>query len=124
MKQASNSMTTADKTELVLLKREEEQMKRYVLKFKIARNHNEVVIAEKTAEQIAELEEFARWRLEQIPGGTNTENLVAKLRSFKIKEWRAQRQGVSITKSIAEEIADEMRQWRELEIQEINRCVN
>lgn len=124
MKQASNSMTTADKTELVLLRREEEQMKRYVLKFKIARNHNEVVIAEKTAEQIAELEEFARWRIEQIPGGKNTENLVPKLRSFKIKEWRAARQGVSITKSIAEEIADEMRQWRELEIQEINRCVN
>ena len=124
MKQASDLTTTADKTKLVLLKREEEQMKRYVLKFRIAKNHGETVIAEKTAEQIAELEEFARWRIEQIPGGINTENLVPKLRSYKIKEWRAARQGVSITKSIAEEIADEMRQWRELEIQEINRCVN
>ena len=110
MKQESELTTIEDKTNLILLKREEEQMKRYVLKFRIAKNHGETVIAEKTAEQIAELEEFARWRIEQIPGGASTENLVPKLRSFKIKEWRAARQGVSITKSIAEEIADEMRQ--------------
>ena len=109
MKRESNSTTTDTKTELVLLRREEEQMKRYVLKFRIAKNHNETVIAQKTAEQITELEEFARWRIEQIPGGVNTENLVPKLRSYKIKEWRAARQGMSITKSIAEEIADEMR---------------
>ena len=80
--------------------------------------------AEKTAKQIAELEEFAKWRIKQIPEGANAENLKAKLRSIKIKEWRAQTQGISITKSIAEEIADEMREWKELEIQEINRCVN
>ena len=124
MKQESELTITENKTSLILLKREEEQMKRYVLKFRIAKNHNETVIAQKTAEQIAELEEFARWRIEQIPGGANTTNLKAKLKSFKIKEWRAQRQGITITKSIAEEIADEMRQWRELEIQKINQCVN
>ena len=86
MRQESDLMTTDTKTDLVLLRREEEQMKRYVLKFRIAKNHGETVIAEKTAEQIAELEEFARWRIEQIPGGQNTQNLKAKLKSFKIKK--------------------------------------
>ena len=51
MKQESSSTITDSRTELVFLRREEEQMKRYVLKFRIAKNHGETVIAEKTAEE-------------------------------------------------------------------------
>ena len=66
---------------------------------------------------VKELEEFAKWRLEQVKNkiSPDGENLETELRKIKVKDWKNQRHGIVETKSIRMELEEQVRRWREAE---------
>lgn len=69
---------------------------------------------------IKELEEFALWRLEKISKKINKDssNLEIELKKIKVKDWKNEKSGVVKTQSIREKIEDEVRRWREAELEQ------
>ena len=79
---------------------------------------------------INELEEFAKWRLEKISKKINKDssNLEIELKKIKVKDWKNEKSGVVETQSIRKKIEDEVRRWREAELEQnkisVYKCVN
>ena len=110
-------MTTGQK-ELMLLIREDELMRRYALKCKIAENNGETQVKIDTQKKMLELEEFAIWRERHLKEELKIENPKASdLRRFSITNWRKNKEG-GITKRLStkEKLEAEIREWRELEL--------
>lgn len=86
-------MTTEPK-ELMLLIREDELMRRYALKCRIAEANGETQVKIDTQKKMLELEEFAIWRERHLREELKIENPKASdLRKFSITNWRKKQGG-------------------------------
>ena len=120
MKKASTA-TTTETPNLTFSTREGEHLKRLELKYRIASKTGDRVQAEKIANNIIEMEEFAEWRIKQLMEKDGlTEIKTNDLKRYTITKWRREIKGglVIEKKSIKEEIELEIRRWRELELQD------
>ena len=114
-------MTTEAK-ELMLLIREDELMRRYALKCKIAENNGENQVKIDTQKKMLELEEFAIWRERHLREELKIENPKASdLRRFSITNWRKNKEGkIAKRLSTKEKLEAEIREWKELELNNVN----
>lgn len=78
---------------------------------------NDATEVKKIIYNVKELEEFAKWRLEQVKNkiSPDGENLETELRKIKVKDWKNQKNGIVETKSIRMELEEQVRRWREAE---------
>ena len=113
---------TTDKKELMLLIREDELMRRYALKCKIAEANGETQVKIDTQKKMLELEEFAIWREQHLREQMKIENPKASdLRRFTITNWRKNKEGgIAKRLSTKEKLEAEIREWRELELNNVN----
>lgn len=110
--------TITEPINLVLSTREEELIRRLELKWRIAVKNHDKTEGEKLAKQLLEMEEFARWRIAQITKSGKEEITGADLKQYTITKWRREVKGGLVVekKSIKEEIEEEIRRWRESEL--------
>ena len=78
---------------------------------KIAEKNKDFQTAETTANKIIELEEFAKWRIKQIPDTTPEEHLKSEMKQYNITMYRRIKKGQPIikTKSISEQIEEQIK---------------
>ena len=110
---------TTERALLIFSTREEEQMRRLELKWRIAKKTQDKTEAEKLAKQLIEMEEFAKWRADEIRKKGVEVIKGSDLKLYTITKWRrmAKNNIVVELKSIREEIEEEVRRWREAELQ-------
>ena len=110
---------TTERARLIFSTREEEQMRRLELKWKIAKKTEDKTEAERLTKQLVEMEEFAKWRADEIRKSGVEVIKGSDLKLYTITKWRRMAKGDMIIerKSIREEIEEEIRRWRETELQ-------
>ena len=110
---------TTERALLIFSTKEEEQMRRLRLKWKIAKKTEDKTEAEKLAKQLIEMEEFAKWRADELRKSGIEVIKGSDLKLYTITKWRRMGKGDIVVelKSIREEIEEEIRRWREAELQ-------
>ena len=69
---------------------------------KIAEKNKDLQTAETTANKIIELEEFAKWRIKQIPDTTPEEHLKSEMKQYNIimyRDWETDRKSTRLNSS-------------------------